>query len=108
VLRADYIRTARSKGLPERTVILKHALRNSIIPVITYLGIAFGTLLGGALITEVIFNWNGIGYALVTAIQTQDNPVVLGVATWGVAAFVVVNLVVDIVYGFLDPRIRLQ
>jgi ABC-type dipeptide/oligopeptide/nickel transport system permease component len=108
VLRADYIRTARSKGLPERTVILKHALRNSIVPVVTYLGIAFGTLLGGALITEVIFNWNGIGYALVTAIQTQDNPVVLGVATWGVAAFVVVNLVVDIVYGFLDPRIRLQ
>lgn len=108
VLRADYIRTATAKGLSKKVVVLKHALRNSIIPVVTYLGIAFGTLLGGALITEVIFNWNGIGNALVTAIQTQDNPVVLGVATWGVAAFVVVNLVVDILYGFLDPRIRLQ
>ncbi len=108
VLRADYIRTARAKGLSNRVVILKHALRNSIIPVVTYLGITFGTLLGGALITEVIFNWNGIGNALVSAIQTQDNPVVLGIATWGVAAFVVVNLIVDLVYGFLDPRIRLQ
>jgi len=108
VLRADYIRTARAKGLSERSVILKHALRNSIIPVVTYLGIAFGTLLGGALITEVIFNWDGIGNALVNAIQVQDNPIVLGVATWGVAVFVVLNLVVDVVYGFLDPRIRLS
>ncbi len=108
VLRTDYIRTARAKGLSNRVVILKHALRNSIIPVLTYLGITFGTLLGGALITEVIFNWNGIGNALVSAIQTQDNPVVLGIATWGVAAFVVVNLVVDLLYGLLDPRIRLQ
>ncbi|HEV8425121.1 MAG TPA: ABC transporter permease [Actinomycetes bacterium] len=108
VLRADYIRTAFAKGLTKRTVILKHALRNSVIPVVTFIGIDFGTLLGGALITEVIFNWNGIGSALVTAIGAQDNPMVLGIATYSVAIFVVVNLVVDTLYGFLDPRIRLQ
>jgi oligopeptide transport system permease protein len=108
VLRADYIRTAFAKGLTKRTVILKHALRNSVIPVITFIGIDFGTLLGGALITEVIFNWNGIGSALVTAIGAQDNPMVLGIASYSVAIFVLVNLVVDTMYGFLDPRIRLQ
>jgi oligopeptide transport system permease protein len=108
VLQADYIRTARAKGLSRRAVVLKHALRNSIIPVLTYVGIAFGTLIGGALITETIFNWDGIGEALVTAIGAQDNPVVLGVATYGVAAFVIINLLVDISYGYLDPRIRLD
>jgi len=108
VLRADYIRTAMAKGLSRRVVILKHALRNSIIPVLTYVGIAFGTLLGGALITEAIFNWNGIGLALVTAIGAQDNPIVLGVVTYGVGIFVLVNLIVDVAYGFLDPRIRLD
>jgi oligopeptide transport system permease protein len=108
VLRADYIRTAYAKGLSKRVVIMKHALRNSIIPVLTYLGISFGALLGGALITETVFNWNGIGLALVGAIQQQDNPIVLGVVTYGVAIFVVVNLLVDISYAFLDPRIRLE
>ena len=108
VMRADYIRTAVAKGLSRRTVVLKHALRNSIIPVLTYLGITFGTLLGGALITEAIFNWDGLGLALVNAIQSQDNPVVMGVATYGVGVFVLVNLVVDVSYAFLDPRIRLQ
>jgi len=108
VLRADYIRTAYAKGLSKRVVIFKHALRNSIIPVLTYLGIAFGALLGGALITETVFNWNGIGLALVSAVQSQDNPIVLGVVTYGVAVFVLVNLLVDVSYAFLDPRIRLQ
>jgi len=108
VMRADYIRTAYAKGLSKRVVIFKHALRNSIIPVLTYLGIAFGGLLGGALITETVFNWNGIGLALVGAIQSQDNPIVLGVVTYGVLVFVLVNLVVDIAYAFLDPRIRLE
>ncbi len=108
VLRADYIRTAYAKGLSKRVVILKHALRNSIIPVLTYLGIAFGSLLGGAIITETVFNWNGIGLALVIAIQQQDNPVVLGVVTYGVAVFVSVNLIIDVSYAFLDPRIRLD
>jgi oligopeptide transport system permease protein len=108
VMRADYIRTATAKGLSKSVVIFKHAMRNSIIPVVTYLGISFGTLLGGALITEVIFNWNGIGSTLVTAIGAQDNPIVLGVSTYAVLIFVVVNLLVDITYGFLDPRIRLE
>lgn len=106
VLGADFIRTARAKGLPERTVILKHALRNAAVPVLTYVGIAFGTLLGGAMVTELIFDWDGVGSALVTAIEANDNPVVLGAATWGVAVFVVVNLVVDVVCGLLDPRAR--
>ncbi len=108
VMRADFIRTAYAKGLSKRVVILKHALRNSVIPVLTFLGISFGGLLGGALITETVFNWNGIGLALVGAIQSQDNPIVLGVVTYGVAIFVLVNLVVDVAYAFLDPRIRLE
>ncbi len=108
VLRADYIRTATAKGLTKRVVIFKHALRNSIIPVLTYLGITFGTMLGGALITETIFNWDGIGLALVNAVRSQDNPVVLGVVTYGVGVFVLVNLLVDLSYAVLDPRIRLE
>ncbi|HVF13326.1 MAG TPA: ABC transporter permease, partial [Acidimicrobiales bacterium] len=108
VLRADYVRTATAKGLSKRVVIFKHALRNSIIPVLTYLGITFGTMLGGALITETIFNWDGVGLALVNAIQSQDNPIVLGVVTYGVAVFVVVNLLIDLSYAVLDPRIRLE
>jgi oligopeptide transport system permease protein len=108
VLRADYIRTAFAKGLSKRVVILKHALRNSIIPVVTYLGISFGTLMGGALITEAIFNWDGIGLALITAIQTQNNPIVIAVVTYSVAIFVVLNLLVDLLYAVLDPRIRLE
>ncbi len=107
-LRADYVRTAYAKGLSKRTVTLKHVLRNSIIPVVTYVGIAFGGLLGGALITETIFNWPGIGLALYTAISTQDNPIIIAVVTYGVAAFVIVNLVVDLTYAYLDPRLRLE
>lgn len=108
VLRADYVRTALAKGLSKRTVILKHVMRNSVIPVVTYLGIAFGGLLGGALITEQIFNWPGIGLALSTAISTQDNPIIIAVVTYGVGAFVIVNLIVDLTYAYLDPRIRLE
>lgn len=108
VLRADYIRTAMAKGLAKRTVIFKHALRNSIIPVVTYVGIGFGSLLGGAIVTEVIFNWDGVGQALVTAIGAGDNPIVLGAVTYGVGAYVVINLLVDISYAYLDPRIRLS
>ncbi|WP_434581855.1 ABC transporter permease [Carbonactinospora thermoautotrophica] len=107
VLRADYVKTAIAKGVPRRAVLLKHVLRNSVIPVVTYLGISFGTLLGGALITEAIFNWDGIGLALVTAIQQQNNPIVIAVVTYGVAVFVVLNLIVDVLYAVLDPRIRL-
>jgi oligopeptide transport system permease protein len=108
VLRADYVRTAFAKGLSKRTVILKHVMRNSVIPVVTYLGIAFGGLMGGALITEAIFNWPGIGLALATAIGAQDNPIIIAVVTYGVGAFVIVNLIVDLTYAYLDPRIRLE
>ncbi len=108
VLRADYVKTAIAKGVPRRQVLLKHVLRNSVIPVVTYIGISFGSLLGGAIITETIFNWDGVGMAMSTAIQQQNNPIVVGVATWGVGIFVVLNLVVDLMYAMLDPRIRLS
>lgn len=108
VLSADFMRTAAAKGLSERAVLFRHGVRASLTPVVTYLGIAFGTLLGGTLVVEVIFDWDGIGSALVTAIGAQDNPVVLGIATFAVAAFVLVNLLVDVAYGFLDPRVRMR
>jgi oligopeptide transport system permease protein len=107
VLRADYVKTAIAKGLSRRTVLIRHIMRNSVIPVITYLGISFGTLLGGAIITETIFNWNGIGLALIQAIQQNNNPIIVGVVTIGVAVFVLLNLIVDLLYAALDPRIRL-
>ena len=108
VMRADYVRTATAKGLRKRTVIFKHVLRNSIIPVVTYLGISFGTLLGGALITENVFGLDGIGNELVRAIERNDNPVIMGVVTYGVLVFVLVNLLVDLLYAVLDPRVRLE
>ncbi len=107
-LRADYVRTATAKGLARSRVVLKHVMRNSVIPVLTYLGISFGALLGGAIITESIFNWDGIGLALVVAIQQQNNPIIIGVVTYGVLIFVLLNLFVDLAYAALDPRIRLQ
>jgi oligopeptide transport system permease protein len=107
VLRADYVKTAIAKGLSRRTVLVRHIMRNSVIPVVTYLGISFGSLLGGAIITETIFNWNGIGLALIQAIQQNNNPIIVGVVTIGVAVFVLLNLIVDLLYAALDPRIRL-
>ncbi len=108
VMRADYVRTATAKGLRKRTVIFKHVLRNSIIPVVTYLGISFGTLLGGALITESVFALDGLGNELVRAIHNNDNPIIMGVVIYGVMVFVLVNLAVDLLYAVLDPRVRLE
>jgi oligopeptide transport system permease protein len=108
VLRADYIRTARAKGLPERKVIGKHAMRNSIIPVVTYLGISLGTLLGGAIITETIFQYPGVGYLLFTSIKNSNNPVIMAITAFAVIVFVTLSLIVDILYAYLDPRIRLS
>jgi ABC-type dipeptide/oligopeptide/nickel transport system permease component len=108
ILRADYIRTARAKGLAESTVILKHALRNSIIPVVTYVGIGIGILLGGAVITEAIFQYHGVGFLLVNAIKYNNNPVIMAVTTLGVISYVVISMIVDILYAYLDPRIRLS
>jgi oligopeptide transport system permease protein len=108
VLRADYIRTARAKGLAERTVIGKHVLRNSLIPVVTYAGVSLGVLFGGAIITETIFQYNGVGYLLSRAIVNNNAPVLIAVVVFSVVAYVLLSLVVDILYAVLDPRIRLH
>lgn len=106
VVRQDYIRTARAKGLPERVVIYKHSLRNALIPVITVIGLQMGSLLGGAVLTETVFSWPGVGSRLVDAIMAGDYNMVQGTVILIATVFVVVNLVVDIVYAFLDPRIH--
>jgi ABC-type dipeptide/oligopeptide/nickel transport system permease component len=105
-MRADYVRTARAKGLPERRVVGVHALRNSLIPVITFLGVDLGSLLSGAIVTEGIFNLPGIGQATFSAIQTQEYPTVVGIVTALVLVFILANLLVDVLYAVLDPRIR--
>ncbi len=105
VLRQDFITTARSKGLSERVVIYKHALKNALIPVVTVMGLQFGTLLGGAVLTETVFSWPGIGRLLVDSILARDYPVVQGAVLLLAVSFVLINLVVDVIYAFLDPRI---
>jgi ABC-type dipeptide/oligopeptide/nickel transport system permease component len=107
VLREDYVRTARAKGLPEKRVIGGHALRNALIPLVTVLGIQFGRLLGGAVIVEAVFAWPGLGTLAVTAVTARDYAVVQGVLMLLVTAFVGINLLVDILYGVLDPTVRL-
>jgi ABC-type dipeptide/oligopeptide/nickel transport system permease component len=107
VLGRDYVRTARSKGLAGRTVILRHALRNALIPLVTVIGLQFGALLGGAVITETIFAWPGVGRLTIQAIQTKDLPLVQACVVLLASIFVLVNLVVDLLYTYLDPRIRL-
>lgn len=102
----DYIRTARAKGLPERKVITHHALRASLIPIITMFGMDVALLVGGAIITESVFNIQGLGWLAIDGTLNQDLPVVLGIVTVGAIAVVVMNLVVDIAYAFLDPRVR--
>lgn len=106
VLGNDYIRTARSKGVSERTVIYRHGLRNALIPIVTVIGLQFGTLLGGAVLTETVFAWPGIGRLLVDAIGYRDYPVIQGTVLVITIGFVVVNLLVDVLYAYLDPRIR--
>ncbi len=108
VLSQDYIRTARAKGLLERWVILKHALKNALLPVVTIVGLQFGTLLGGAILTETIFSWPGIGSWIYEGILSRDYPVVQGGVVFVAVAFVLINLLVDLSYGFLDPRIQYQ
>jgi peptide/nickel transport system permease protein len=106
ILRADFIRTARAKGLPELVTIAKHAMRNAAIPIITIVGLQFGNLLGGAVITETIFSWPGIGRLAIQSIYSRDYPIVQSVVFLTAAMFVVLNLLVDVAYGILDPRIR--
>lgn len=103
----DYIRTAKAKGLSNRAIIVKHALKNALIPVVTYIGVDFGGMLSGAILTETVFNWPGIGYEVYRAISMRDWPIVMGGVTLIVVVVMVINLLVDISYAFLDPRIRL-
>jgi peptide/nickel transport system permease protein len=106
VLSQDYVRTALAKGLRARVVILKHALRNALIPVITVIGLEFGSLMAGAVLTETVFTWPGIGRLLVTSILARDYPVVQGSVLLIATSFIVINILVDLVYAFIDPRIR--
>ena len=104
----DYIVTARSKGLSERPVILRHALRNAALPVITVIGLQFGTLLGGAIVTETIFAWPGVGLLSIQAIQARDLPLVRAIILVVSIIFIGINLLTDISYAFLNPRVRLR
>jgi glutathione transport system permease protein len=108
VLGQDFVRTARAKGLKQRTVVYRHALRNAMMPAVTVIGIQFGILLGGAVVTETIFSWPGVGRMIVGAINYRDFPMVQGPILVLAAAFVLINLLVDLTYAILDPRIRYQ
>jgi oligopeptide transport system permease protein len=105
-MRGDYVRTATAKGLPRRRVVGRHALRNSLIPVITFLGVDLGNLMQGAIVTEGIFNLPGIGQATFQAVRLQEGPLVIGIVTALVLIFIFANLIVDMLYAVLDPRIR--
>jgi len=108
VIRSDYIRTARAKGQSERKIVLHHALKNALVPIITIIGIQLGTQLGGAMVTESVFSIPGLGSYMLTAIKSRDYPVVQGGVIFIAATFSMVNLLVDIIYAFIDPRIKAQ
>jgi ABC-type dipeptide/oligopeptide/nickel transport system permease component len=107
-LRDDYVRTAKAKGVRRSSIIGRHTLRNSLIPVVTFLGADFGALMGGAIITEAVFNVPGLGRAVFDAVRSQEGPVVVGIVSLFVFTYIFVNLAVDIVYALLDPRIRYE
>ncbi|MCX7372474.1 MAG: ABC transporter permease [Alphaproteobacteria bacterium] len=107
-LSADHVRTARAKGLTERLVVLRHALRNALIPVVTLIGLQIGFLLGGAVVTETIFSWPGVGRLAVGAITSSDFPMAQGTIIVLSAGFILINLTVDLLYAVLDPRVRLS
>ncbi|GAA0825358.1 ABC transporter permease [Streptosporangium amethystogenes subsp. fukuiense] len=106
VMSSDYVRTARAAGLPERTVVMKYALKNALVPVMTVIGLQFGGLIGGAVLTETVFGIPGIGRLIVTAIEGRDYPVVRGAVLLGTVVFVLINLLVDMLYKWADPRQR--
>jgi peptide/nickel transport system permease protein len=107
-LSSDYVRTARAKGLPERAVLFRHAFRNALIPIVTILGLQFGTLLAGTIVTETIFSWPGIGRLTVQAISARDYPLLQGCILVIAFSYVVVNLITDMAYAVVDPRVRLE
>jgi peptide/nickel transport system permease protein len=102
----EYVTVAWAKGLGEPAVVLRHALRNALIPVVTVIGLDFGALLGGAIITETVFAWPGVGNLVVKAIGQKDFPVVVGCVTMLAVVFITINVIVDLLYGYLDPRVR--
>jgi ABC-type dipeptide/oligopeptide/nickel transport system permease component len=106
VLSADHVRTARAKGLTERRVVIMHALRNAMIPVVTLIGLQIGFLLGGAVVTETVFSWPGVGRLAVGAILSSDFPMAQGTIIVLSSGFIIVNLLVDVLYAALDPRMR--
>jgi peptide/nickel transport system permease protein len=106
VLRQDFIRTERAKGLSERKVIYKHAIRNAMVPVVTVIGLNFGLLLSGAILTETVFSWPGVGRLVVDAVYARDYPLVIGCILVFALVFVIVNLITDILYTYIDPRIH--
>jgi len=106
-LAQDYVRTARAKGLSERAVTIVHALKNALLPIVTLLGLQLGALLGGAVVTETVFAWPGIGTLVLDAILRKDYPVLLAAVELVAAAFIVINMSLDLLYGYLDPRLRL-
>ena len=106
VMNQDYLRPARAKGLSRKDVLWHHALKNAMIPVVTYIGIDFGTMLAGAILTETVFNWPGVGNEIYNAISQRDWPIVMGGVTIIVIVVMIINLIVDVSYAFLDPRIR--
>ncbi|RNB79147.1 ABC transporter permease [Brevibacillus nitrificans] len=108
VIHQDFIRTARAKGVKERLVVYKHTLKNALVPIITIIGLEFGTLLGGAVLTETVFSMNGLGRYIIQAIQFRDYPAVQGSILFVATIFVVVNLIVDLCYSAVDPRIRYE
>ena len=107
-LQAEYIRTARSKGISELRILLRHALRNALIPIVTVIGLQIGVLLSGAIITEAIFDWPGLGNLLISAINSRNYPLVQGCVLFIAGSYVMVNLMIDLLYAYLDPRIRLS
>ena len=106
VLRQDYVRTARAKGIPEPRIVLRHALRNALLPMVTVIGLTFGSLLSGAVLTETIFSWPGIGRYATNSVTNVDIPAVLGVTLVAAVTYSCVNLIVDVLYAYLDPQIR--
>jgi peptide/nickel transport system permease protein len=104
----DFIRTARSKGLPPRTVVVKHGLRAALTPIVTIFGIDLGTLIGSMVITETVFNLKGLGWLSIQAIRGKDLPVIMGVTIVAAIALVIANVVVDVLYAVIDPRVRLS
>jgi glutathione transport system permease protein len=106
ILKEDYVRTARAKGLGEVSVVFKHSLRNALIPVVTMMGLQFGFLLGGSIVVEVVFNWPGMGRLLVDAVEMRDYPVIQALVLLFSLEFILINLVVDLLYAVINPTIR--